>query len=86
MKRVIYVSAPWCGPCGAFKPILKEVTTELGIPVEYVDVDTNPNISARFGIRNIPTLLVFKNGQVVDKHVGVAQKSQLAGKIDAQLV
>jgi thioredoxin 1 len=80
--------AEWCGPCRMVGPVVEELSKDYdGVAViGKVDVDTNPNISARFGIRNIPTLLVFKNGQVVDNHVGVAQKSQLAGKIDAQLV
>jgi thioredoxin 1 len=50
-----------------------------------VNVDTNPNVAMQFGIRNIPALLFFKGGQVVDKQIGVAPKSVLAGKIDAQL-
>jgi thioredoxin 1 len=50
-----------------------------------VDVDSNPEVSMKFGIRNIPTLLVFKNGEIVDKQVGVAPKNILAAKIDAQL-
>ena len=79
--------AEWCGPCRMVGPVVEELSKDYDgkAVIGKVDVDTNPNISARFGIRNIPTLLVFKNGQVVDKHVGVAQKSQLAGKIDAQL-
>ena len=80
--------AEWCGPCRVVGPIVEELATDYEgkAVIGKVDVDSNPNISMQFGIRNIPTLLVFKNGQVVDKHVGVAQKSQLAGKIDAQLV
>ncbi|HRG58773.1 MAG TPA: thioredoxin [Bacteroidia bacterium] len=79
--------AEWCGPCRMVGPVVEELSKDYEgkAIIGKVDVDTNPNISAKFGIRNIPTLLVFKNGQVVDKHVGVAQKSQLAGKIDAQL-
>jgi thioredoxin 1 len=50
-----------------------------------VNVDHNPNISVQFGIRNIPALLYFKNGQVVDKQIGVAAKNVLAGKLDAQM-
>ena len=79
--------AEWCGPCRMVGPVVEELSKDYEgkAVIGKVDVDTNPNISAKFGIRNIPTLLVFKNGQVVDKHVGVAQKSQLSGKIDAQL-
>jgi len=80
--------AVWCGPCRMVGPVVDELSKDYEgkAVVGKVDVDTNPNISAQFGIRNIPTLLVFHNGQIVDKHVGVAQKSQLAGKLDALLV
>jgi thioredoxin 1 len=79
--------AEWCGPCRMVGPVVEELSKDYEgkAVIGKVDVDSNPNISAQFGIRNIPTLLVFKNGKVVDKHVGVAQKSQLASKLDAQI-
>lgn len=79
--------AEWCGPCRMVGPVVEELSKDYEgrAVIGKVDVDTNPTISAQFGIRNIPTLLVFKNGVVVDKHVGVAQKSQLASKLDAQM-
>jgi thioredoxin 1 len=79
--------AEWCGPCRMVGPIVEELSKEFeGIAVVgKVDVDSNPNTSMNFGIRNIPTLLIFKNGQVVDKQVGAVPKSVLAGKIQAQL-
>jgi thioredoxin 1 len=81
MKRVIYVSAPWCGPCGAFKPILKEVTTELGIPVEYVDVDTNPDIAEQYGIRAVPTTIFLNGDAILFKYSGAMSKSQLKSNL-----
>lgn len=68
-------------------PVVEELATEYEgkAVIGKVNVDENQEISAKFGIRNIPTLLVFKNGEVVDKQVGVAPKNALAGKIDAQL-
>ncbi|MBK7854873.1 MAG: thioredoxin [Bacteroidetes bacterium] len=79
--------AEWCGPCRMVGPIVEELAKDYDgkAVVGKVDVDSNPNISMQFGIRNIPTLLVFKNGQVVDKQVGVAPKAALAGKLDKQL-
>jgi thioredoxin 1 len=79
--------AVWCGPCRMVAPIVEELAKDYDgkAVIGKLDVDNNPNVSAQFGIRNIPTLLVFKNGQVVDKQVGAVPKSVLAAKIDAQL-
>jgi thioredoxin 1 len=68
-------------------PVVEELAKDYDgkAVVGKVNVDDNSGISAQFGIRNIPTILFFKNGQVVDKHVGVAPKSLLAGKLEAQL-
>ncbi len=79
--------AEWCGPCRMLTPIVKELSAEYEnrVVVGKVDVDSNPGISAKYGIRNIPTLLFFKDGQVVDKQVGVVPKGALVNKIDALL-
>ena len=79
--------AEWCGPCRMVGPVVEELAKDYDgkAVVGKVDVDSNPNISMQFGIRNIPTLLVFKNGQVVDKQVGAVPKNVLAGKLDAQM-
>ncbi len=79
--------AEWCGPCKMMLPIIEEVSTEYDgkIIVAKVDVDSSPATAARFGIRNIPTILFFKNGEVVDKQVGAAPKTSLAQKIQAVL-
>lgn len=79
--------AEWCGPCRMVGPLVEELSKEYDgkAVVGKVDVDNNPGISARFGIRNIPTLLYFKGGQVVDKQVGAVPKTVLAGKLDAQM-
>ena len=79
--------AEWCGPCRMVGPVVEELSKEYDgkAVIGKVDVDSNPGISAKYGIRNIPTLLIFKGGEIVDKQVGVAQKSVLAQKIDAQL-
>ena len=79
--------AEWCGPCRMVGPIVEELSKEYDgkVVVGKVNVDTNPNISMQFGIRNIPTILFFKNGQVVDKQVGAVPKGVLAGKLNAQI-
>lgn len=79
--------AEWCGPCRMVGPIVNELAEEYKdkIVVGKVDVDTNPNISAKYGIRNIPTILFFKNGEVVDKQVGAVPKSNLLNKLQSIL-
>ncbi len=79
--------AEWCGPCRMVGPVVDELSSEYEgkAVIGKLNVDTNPNVAMQFGIRNIPALLYFKGGQVVDKQIGVAPKSVLAGKIDAQL-
>ncbi|MCC6370128.1 MAG: thioredoxin [Bacteroidia bacterium] len=79
--------AEWCGPCRMVGPLVEELHNEYAgkAVVGKVNVDLNSNISANYGIRNIPTLLYFKNGQVVDKQVGAAPKATLAAKLNAQL-
>lgn len=80
--------AEWCGPCRMVGPVVEELSKDYEgrAIVGKVDVDSNPNISMQFGIRNIPALLFFKNGEVVDKQIGAVPKSVLAGKLEKQLV
>ncbi|MCC6690018.1 MAG: thioredoxin [Bacteroidia bacterium] len=79
--------AEWCGPCRMVGPAVEELAKEYEgkAVVGKVNVDVNPNVSAQFGIRNIPTVLFFKNGQIVDKQVGAVPKSVYDGKLKAQL-
>lgn len=77
--------AAWCGPCRMVGPSVEALHEEFAdkAVVGKVDVDNNPNTAAEFGIRNIPTLLFFKNGEIADKVVGVVPKEQLASKLEA---
>ena len=79
--------ATWCGPCRTISPIIDELATELEgkAVVGKVNVDNNSEIPQNYGIRNIPTLLLFKNGELVDKMVGVVPKSQMIEKLEAQM-
>lgn len=79
--------AAWCGPCRMVGPVVEEIANEYGdkAVVGKVDVDNNPGIASKYGIRNIPTILFIKNGEIVDKQVGASPKATLAGKLDAIL-
>jgi thioredoxin 1 len=79
--------AEWCGPCRMIGPIVEELAADYDgkVVIGKVDVDANPEVSAKFGIRSIPTLLVFKNGEIVDRQVGAVPKAVLSQKLDAQL-
>ncbi|MGI8893030.1 MAG: thioredoxin [Bacteroidia bacterium] len=79
--------AEWCGPCRMVGPMVEEIAKEYEgkAVVGKVDVDSNPEISTKFGIRNIPTILFFKNGEIVDKQVGAVPKTVLSGKLDTHL-
>ena len=77
--------AVWCGPCRAIAPVIEELAVEFeGLAkVGKLDVDDNPSIAMQYGIRSIPTLLFFKNGQVVDQVVGVTSKDVISEKLEA---
>ena len=79
--------AEWCGPCKMIGPVVEELAGDFEgkAVIGKINVDDNPAVSARFGIRSIPTLLVFKNGEIVDKQIGAVPKTALADKIKAQL-
>ncbi|MFC4818016.1 MULTISPECIES: thioredoxin [unclassified Flavobacterium] len=79
--------AAWCGPCRMLGPIIEEISSEYDgkAVVGKVDVDANQEFAAKYGVRNIPTVLIFQNGEVVGRQVGVAQKDTYTKAIDALL-
>ncbi len=79
--------AEWCGPCRMITPIIEELSTEMADDalIGKVNVDHNPQVSAKFGIRSIPTILILKDGEIVDKQVGVITKQALQDKIKAAM-
>ena len=79
--------APWCGPCKAIAPILEELSTELAgkLTIYKVNVDDNNELSAQYGVRAIPTLLLFKGGQLAEQFVGMMDKATLKSKVGAKL-
>ena len=79
--------AEWCGPCKMIAPIVEELAEEFGDKIKFtkLDVDTNPQSAMNFGIRGIPTLLIFNGGKPVETVVGAVPKSVLKKKLDAAL-
>lgn len=73
--------APWCGPCKMIAPVLEELDKEIEIKIAKLNVDDNPESASRFGVMSIPTLIVFKDGQPVDKVVGFQSKDALKGVV-----
>jgi thioredoxin 1 len=87
LPLVVDMWAPWCGPCRMLGPVISELAEDYDgkIVVGKCDVDENEDVAMEFGIRNIPTVLFFKGGQLVDKFVGAASKSTLDEKFRALL-
>ncbi len=79
--------ATWCAPCKIIAPLLEQLAEELGarVTIAKVDVDDNGDLANRFGIRSIPTLMVFKDGKVVDQMVGAAPKEQIRKLVEKHL-
>lgn len=77
MNKLIYISAPWCGPCKMFGPVMSEVANS-GIPVEKVDADSSPEILTKYGVRNVPTVIkVDASGNALGKFVGAKSKQEV---------
>ncbi len=87
LPAIVDLWAEWCGPCRMVGPIIEEIAKEFEgkAVVGKLDVDSNPNTTSRYGIRNIPTILFFKNGELVDKQVGAVPKNILVAKLEALL-
>ncbi len=79
--------AEWCGPCRMVGPIVQEIGEEYAdkAVATKLDVDSNPEVTMKYGIRNIPTILFFKNGELADKQVGAVPKGTLLSKLEALL-
>lgn len=76
--------AQWCGPCKMLTPIIEELASEYkgSVVMGKIDIDSNPQLATKYGIISIPSLLFFKNGQIVDQHTGLLAKGPLKEKID----
>ncbi len=80
---LVYISAPWCGPCKVLSPVVENVSTELtDINFGKLNADDNREILTELGVRNVPTLILYKDGEIVNKHVGSLQKETLLNFIN----
>ena len=79
--------AEWCGPCKMIAPALEEISTELNgkVKIAKLNIDENPELAAQFGVRSIPTLMIFKAGEVADMKVGAAPKTALSAWINGNV-
>jgi thioredoxin 1 len=69
MKKILYFSAPWCGPCKQFGPVMEQMGQS--IPVQKINVDDQPDLATAYSVRNVPTVIIVKDGEVVNRMVGV---------------
>lgn len=83
MLSIKLTSAAWCGPCRAYKPILQQFCSENNLSLQEIDVDTNPEFVHTYGISSVPTTMIFKDGQLVQKMTGAVPKSQLQALVQA---
>jgi thioredoxin 1 len=76
--------APWCGPCRMIAPVVEELASENAgsLKVAKINIDESPNLAASYGVSSIPTLMIFKDGEVVDRFVGVQSKSRLQNAVE----
>lgn len=80
---VLKLGAEWCGPCKMIDPIFKEYEQkDLGVVIGVCDIDSSPEVAQAYSVRNIPTILFFKNGELIEKHVGVIDRTLLNNKIE----
>ena len=75
MKKILYFSAAWCGPCQTLGPIVESLSGQINY--EKIDVDANQDLSIKYGVRNIPTLILVENGEAVGRLTGVQTKNQI---------
>lgn len=77
MAQILYFSTPTCGPCKMFKPVVQEVSAQLGVGITYVDATVDPNRALQFSVSVVPTIIIESGGSVLYRHSGVMSKSQL---------
>jgi len=77
--------APWCGPCKALSPILEQIANERDITIAKINTDSDSMNAAKYGVRGIPAMFLFKNGKMIDNQTGMMPKSQLLGWLDQHI-
>jgi len=83
MITINYFTAPWCGPCKMFGPIVDVISQELNVPINKINVDENKDMAEAYQVRSVPTLVVLNNGTQVARHTGIMGKAQLQQFINA---
>ena len=79
MKKVLYFSTTWCGPCKAFKPVVQQVSQELGIQVNYIDAEADPTLAKMYNVTSVPTIVIADQiGTALYRHTGPMPKGQLS--------
>ena len=79
MKRVLYFSTAWCGPCNTFKPVVQQVSQETGIPVTYIDADQDKETAQKYSINSVPTIVIVDSvGSMLYRNAGIMPKGQLS--------
>lgn len=79
MKRVLYFSTAWCGPCKTFKPVVQQVSQEIGIPVTYIDADQDKETAQKYNINSVPTIVIVDSvGSMLYRNAGIMPKGQLS--------
>ena len=73
-----YFTAPWCGPCRMFGPVVEKVTGELGVPLHKINVDDNRDLATQYNISSVPTMVFEKEGQMIHRHTGAMSPQQLS--------
>ena len=76
MKQILYFSGAWCGPCKMFKPKMEALKSE-GLPIQFIDVDQQPDMAQQYGIRNVPTTVFVNNGTETNRVIGVKSKEEI---------
>lgn len=75
MKQVLYFSAPWCGPCRSFKPVMESLQNEMSIT--FIDVDSSPQTAQQYNVRSVPTTIVLDNGAEIGRVIGARTKDEI---------
>jgi len=76
MKTLYYFTSPTCGPCKTFRPIVDNTVSELGIPIKYIDISRTMDMANKYDIRSVPTCIIIKDNQVLNRHTGIMSKDQ----------
>jgi thioredoxin 1 len=81
MTEFYYFSTAWCQPCRAFKPVVQQVIGELGVPMQFLDAEQNPDLAQKFSVTSVPTIIVAQGGQPIYRNIGVISKAQLTNAL-----